>query len=151
MSELGYTQKTLAEKIGISQTAISQLIAGKRPAVLEEAEQMALILRIGDDEFDDYFFDRRIALCKYSEDLSATRPFQSNCLEDQLSKHHTMEENQMPELSWQPHSNGGWFYVDHENNYWYKAANGEQITVTTPDGDTARGWTPEIAWHALCT
>ena len=54
-------------------------------------------------------------------------------------------------LNWQSSVNGGWFCIDADGNYWHRSFNGEVITVTTPEGETGKGWTEETAWNNLLT
>lgn len=55
----------------------------------------------------------------------------------------------MPNLKWKPSIYGGWFANDEHGNRWYQTANREVITVVTPEGDSAQGWTVEMAWDNL--
>lgn len=56
MVELGITQKEMAEKMGLAAPTISQKINNVRPMDLIEAEKIAEILRITENEFGEYFF-----------------------------------------------------------------------------------------------
>ena len=55
----------------------------------------------------------------------------------------------MPDLDWKHSENGGWFAIDEEGNYWHMSSKKERVTITTPDGVTATGWTPKVAWRYL--
>ena len=55
----------------------------------------------------------------------------------------------MPKLYWKPSNRGGWFARDEHGNLWQLAANLEQVIITTTDGLTYVGWTPEVAWKSL--
>lgn len=54
--ENGLTQQNVAERLGIKQPTLNQKINNIRPMDLDEAEQLAIILCITDDEFKHYFF-----------------------------------------------------------------------------------------------
>lgn len=56
MKDLGVTTKTLGEAIGLKQPTVSQKINEVRPMLLSEAEKIAEVLNISDDEFCDFFF-----------------------------------------------------------------------------------------------
>lgn len=65
MVELGITQKEMAEKMGLAAPTISQKINNVRPMDLIEAEKIAEILRITENEFGEYFFCRDVAQCNH--------------------------------------------------------------------------------------
>lgn len=56
LAELNLTQKDVAKALGIAPPTASQKINRVRPMDLEEAEKLADLLKIKDDEFRDYFF-----------------------------------------------------------------------------------------------
>ncbi len=56
MLELGFTQSTLANKVGISQSSLNQKINNLRPFYLDEALRLADILKIDKEQFEIYFF-----------------------------------------------------------------------------------------------
>ena len=56
MKELGYTQTDLAKQMGMATPTICQKINNIRPFSLDEAEQIASILKIKDKDFGLYFF-----------------------------------------------------------------------------------------------
>lgn len=60
MVELGITQKEMAEKMGLAAPTVSQKINNVRPMDLTEAEKIAEILRITENEFGEYFFARML-------------------------------------------------------------------------------------------
>jgi len=55
MKASGITQSTLAAQIGISGSLLSMKIKNRRAMTLNEAEAIAKILGISDDEFGEYF------------------------------------------------------------------------------------------------
>ena len=55
MVELGYTQSDIARKLHMSSPAVCQKINNIRPINLDEAIIMAEFLRIGKEEFWDFF------------------------------------------------------------------------------------------------
>lgn len=59
--ELGIRQREIAEALGIKQSTVNQKINNVRPMTLEEAEQIADLLRIDDDLFRTYFFATEVA------------------------------------------------------------------------------------------
>lgn len=61
MAELNLTQKDLAKATGLSTSTISQKIRGERPVTLDQAEVFATILKIGDQQFGEFFFANQIA------------------------------------------------------------------------------------------
>lgn len=54
--EVGVSQGTAAQTIGLSQSTLSQKINGARPLSLDEAEKLANIMQIDIGEFGKYFF-----------------------------------------------------------------------------------------------
>lgn len=56
LTELGLTQKSLSEYLGLSQPTINQKINNIRPMDLNEAEKIAELLKISAEEFQIYFF-----------------------------------------------------------------------------------------------
>lgn len=56
MAELGFTQKDVAEALGISQPTACQKLNRVRPIDLAEAEKLANLLDITNDQFREYFF-----------------------------------------------------------------------------------------------
>ena len=56
MAELGLTQKDIAEKLDLSQATVSQKISGSRPLYLDEAQKIAELLCIEDEEFRSFFW-----------------------------------------------------------------------------------------------
>lgn len=61
MTELGITQKDIANSLKIAQPTVNQKINNTRPMNLEEAEQIATILQINNIDFYAYFFAKEIA------------------------------------------------------------------------------------------
>lgn len=60
-SELGIRQLDIAKALGVRQSTVNQKINNVRPMSLREAEIMAEILRIGNEEFAEYFFSQGVA------------------------------------------------------------------------------------------
>lgn len=56
MAELDITQKDVAVALDIAQPTASQKLNRIRPMDLDEAEKLAELLKIPDDQFSDYFF-----------------------------------------------------------------------------------------------
>ena len=56
MAQLGITQTELAKEIGVATPTICQKINNVRPFLLDEAEKVAEILKIKNEEFGFYFF-----------------------------------------------------------------------------------------------
>ena len=56
LAELDLTQKDVAKALGIAPPTVSQKLNRVRPMDLEEAEKLANLLEIKDEEFKDYFF-----------------------------------------------------------------------------------------------
>ena len=68
MVELGLKQKDVAKALGIATPSISQKLNGKRPMYLEEARQLAELLKIEKGAFGSYFFYNAICATQ-SNDL----------------------------------------------------------------------------------
>lgn len=56
MRELGIVQKDVAEALNIQPPTASQKINGIRPMSLDEAKELALLLKIDPADFGAYFF-----------------------------------------------------------------------------------------------
>lgn len=56
MKDIGITQRSIAESMGLSQATISQKFSGSRPLTVDEAETLCKILHIPDSDFSKYFF-----------------------------------------------------------------------------------------------
>lgn len=56
LAELNLTQKDVANALGIAAPTASQKLNRVRPMDLDEAEKLAKLLRIDDNEFREYFF-----------------------------------------------------------------------------------------------
>lgn len=56
MAELRITQKDVAEALGIAVPTASQKLNRVRPMDLDEAEKLAILLRLGNESFGEYFF-----------------------------------------------------------------------------------------------
>lgn len=61
MVELGLTQKDVAKELKLAPPTVSQKINNVRPMYLSEAEKIAKLLKINNDEFAIYFFTQRVA------------------------------------------------------------------------------------------
>ena len=61
MAEMGITQKDMAEYLGIAAPTVSQKVNNVRPMDLSEAEKIAEMLKIPDNEFGEYFFCNKVA------------------------------------------------------------------------------------------
>lgn len=59
IAELGLTQKDIAENLKIALPTVSQKINNISPMSLSEAEKIATLLKIRNDEFASYFFYTR--------------------------------------------------------------------------------------------
>ena len=66
MRETGYTQKTLSAATGFAQSTLSLKIRNQRPLLLDEAEGIARMLGIQNQEFWEFFL--------YQESCAAQRP-----------------------------------------------------------------------------
>lgn len=58
MAELGLTQRDVATALGIAVPTASQKLNRVRPMDLDEAEKLADLLRIDDEQFGVYFFSQ---------------------------------------------------------------------------------------------
>lgn len=56
MAELRLTQKDVAKALDIAVPTASQKLNRVRPMDVDEAERLAELLQITDDQFKDYFF-----------------------------------------------------------------------------------------------
>lgn len=56
LAELNLTQKDVAKALGIAPPTASQKLNRVRPMDLDEAEKLAQLLQIKDNEFHEYFF-----------------------------------------------------------------------------------------------
>lgn len=56
MAELNISQKDVAEALGIAAPTVSQKLNRVRPMDLDEAEKLAKLLEITDQQFGEYFF-----------------------------------------------------------------------------------------------
>lgn len=56
MAELRLTQRDVADALGIAVPTASQKLNRVRPMDLDEAEKLASLLKLGNDEFGLYFF-----------------------------------------------------------------------------------------------
>lgn len=56
MAELRLTQRDVAEALGIAVPTASQKLNRVRPMDLDEAEKLASLLKLANDEFGLYFF-----------------------------------------------------------------------------------------------
>ena len=61
LAELRLTQKDVANALGIAASTASQKINRVRPMNLDEAEKLAALLRLGDEQFGEYFFSHEVA------------------------------------------------------------------------------------------
>lgn len=58
---MGIRQKDIADALGLQQSTVNQKINNVRPMLLDEAEIMATLLKISNDEFAAYFFAKEVA------------------------------------------------------------------------------------------
>lgn len=56
LAELNLTQRDVAQALGIAVPTASQKLNRVRPMDLDEAEKLAALLKIEDDQFGEYFF-----------------------------------------------------------------------------------------------
>lgn len=56
MAEMRITQQDVARGLGLSPATVSQKLNRVRPMNLDEAERLAIMLRISNEEFGEYFF-----------------------------------------------------------------------------------------------
>ncbi|MGN0791354.1 MAG: helix-turn-helix domain-containing protein [Christensenellales bacterium] len=61
MREKNKTQRDIADALRLKTPTVSLKINNKRPLFLDEAEKIAKILDISDDEFGSYFFSHDVA------------------------------------------------------------------------------------------
>ena len=54
--ELRIRQSDIAESLSLRQSTINQKLNNRRPMTLNEAEKLANLLRIPDEQFASYFF-----------------------------------------------------------------------------------------------
>lgn len=58
---MGIRQRDIADALGLQQSTVNQKINNVRPMLLDEAEIMAALLNISNDEFATYFFAKEVA------------------------------------------------------------------------------------------
>lgn len=58
---MGIRQKDIADALGLQQSTVNQKINNVRPMLLDEAEIVAALLNISNDEFAVYFFAKGVA------------------------------------------------------------------------------------------
>lgn len=56
MAELNISQKDVAKALGIAAPTASQKLNRVRPMDLDEAEKLAALLKLEDNQFGEYFF-----------------------------------------------------------------------------------------------
>lgn len=56
MRECGFTQNQIAAQLNLASSTLNQKIHNKRPTKLGEAELIAKLLNIKNDDFASYFF-----------------------------------------------------------------------------------------------
>lgn len=61
LKELSIRQKDVALELGLRQSSFNLKINNRRPMTLDEAEKIADILKIPDEEFSVYFFAKEVA------------------------------------------------------------------------------------------
>ena len=61
MREMNITQKDIANRLGCKAPTVSQKINGVRPLYLDEAWEIALMLKIEAASFCSYFFSKDVA------------------------------------------------------------------------------------------
>lgn len=61
IAELGFTQKDVANELGLAQATICQKINNIRPMTLDEADEICKFLKIEKDDFLEYFFYTEVA------------------------------------------------------------------------------------------
>ena len=54
-----------------------------------------------------------------------------------------------PKINWIENKNGSFSGLDDEKNSYYETANCEVVTITSPNGITAIGWSAEDAYNNL--
>ena len=60
LRELGLTQKNVAHHLKIALPTASQKINNRRPMTLNEALVLAVLLKIEDRQFKEFFFDNQL-------------------------------------------------------------------------------------------
>ncbi|WP_153721772.1 helix-turn-helix transcriptional regulator [Sporosarcina cascadiensis] len=68
MMELGFSQKDLANMLGVSLPTVNQKINNKRPLYLKEVLEIARLLQIKETELASYFFRKEVAYCNKEAD-----------------------------------------------------------------------------------
>ena len=58
---LGIRQRDIANALGLQQSTVNQKINNVRPMMLDEAEIIANLLNISNEEFATYFFAKEVA------------------------------------------------------------------------------------------
>lgn len=58
---MGIRQRDIADALGLQQSTVNQKINNVRPMLLDEAEIMAALLNISNNEFAAYFFAKEVA------------------------------------------------------------------------------------------
>lgn len=58
---LGIRQRDIANALGLQQSTVNQKINNVRPMMLDEAEIIAKLLNISNEEFATYFFAKEVA------------------------------------------------------------------------------------------
>jgi len=58
---LGIRQRDIAAALGLKQSSVNQKINNVRPMMLDEAETIAALLNISNEEFAAYFFAKEVA------------------------------------------------------------------------------------------
>ena len=61
IKELKLTQSDVAKALKLSTSTICQKLNGSRPMTLNEANKIAELLGIGQEDFGKYFFSQKIA------------------------------------------------------------------------------------------
>ena len=57
MKELGIVQSDVSKRLQIAEATVSLKLNGKRPMYLDEAQELARMLEITDEQFGAYFFN----------------------------------------------------------------------------------------------
>jgi thioredoxin-related protein len=57
MKELGIVQSDVSKRLQIAEATVSLKLNGKRPMYLDEAQELARMLEISDEQFGSYFFN----------------------------------------------------------------------------------------------
>ena len=58
---MGIRQQDIAMELGLKQSTVNQKLNNVRPMGLEEAEKLAQLLKIPNEEFSSYFFASGVA------------------------------------------------------------------------------------------